>query len=272
MSRLPYPSDLSDDEWALIEPLIPVNQGVGHPTDVNLREIVNAILYWVDNGIKWRAMPHDLPNWSTVYDYYRRWVKTGLWEEISARLVKLVRLAEGRDDQPSLTSIDSQSVRTSENKGSDQGVDGYKRVKGRKRHIVVDTLGMVLNCFVSAANMADVKAAVAVLEPVLEAYVRIEKVLADQAYKGDLGEILEQAHHCVLEVTTKLGESFVPAPYRWVVERTLSWLDKARRLCRDYEVLPENHEGAVYVVMIRLMLRRLTDNRRRWTSKTPQPA
>ncbi len=272
MSRLPYPSDLSDDEWALIEPLIPVNQGVGHPTEVNLRDIVNAILYWVDNGIKWRAMPHDLPNWSTVYDYYRRWVKTGLWEEINARLVKLVRLAAGRDEPPSLTSIDSQSVRTSENKGPEQGIDGYKRVKGRKRHIVVDTLGMVLNWFVSAANMADVKAAVAVLEPVLEAYVRIEKVLADQAYKGDLGEILEQAHHCVLEVTTKLGESFVPAPYRWVVERTLSWLDKARRLCRDYEVLPENHEGAVYVVMIRLMLRRLTDNRRRWTSKTPQSA
>lgn len=131
---------------------------------------------------------------------------------------------------------------------------------------------MVLNCFVSAANMADIKAAVAVLEPVLEAYVRLDKVLADQAYKGALGEIIEQVHHCILEVTTKLGERFVPAPYRWVVERTFSWLDQARRLCRDYEVLPENHEGAVYVAMIRLMLRRLTDNRRRWTSKTPQAA
>jgi putative transposase len=272
MSRLPYPSDLSDDEWDLIKPLIPVHQGVGHPQEVNLREIVNAILYWVDNGIKWRAMPHDLPNWSTVYDYYRRWVKLGLWDKINDHLVKLVRLAEGRDEQPSLASIDSQSVRTSENKGAEQGVDGHKRVKGRKRHIVVDTLGMVLNCFVSAANMADIKAAVVALEPVLEAYVRLEKVLADQAYKGRLGEIIEQAYHCVLEVTTKLGESFVPAPYRWVVERTLSWLDKARRLCRDYEVLPENHEGVVYVVMIRLMLRRLTDNRRRWKSKTPQAA
>ena len=213
MSRLPYPSDLSDDEWELIKPLIPVHQGVGHPQEVNLREIVNAILYWVDNGIKWRAMPHDLPNWSTVYDYYRRWVKLGLWEKINEHLVKLVRLAEGRDEQPSLTSIDSQSVRTSENKGPDQGIDGHKCVKGRKRHIVVDILGMVLNCFVSAANMADIKAAVAVLEPVLEAYVRLEKVLADQAYKGALGKILEQVHHVFLEVTTKLGEGFVPAPY-----------------------------------------------------------
>ncbi|ESA38730.1 transposase is4 family protein [Leptolyngbya sp. Heron Island J] len=186
MPRLSYPSDLSDDEWDLIKPLIPVHQGVGHPQEVNLREIVNAILYWADNGIKWRAMPHDLPNWSTVYDYYRRWVKIGLWDQMNEHLVKLVRLAEGRDEQPSLTSIDSQSVRTSEKKGPDQGIDGHKCVKGRKRHTVVDILGMVLNCFVSAANMADIKAAVAVLEPVLEAYVRLEKVLADQAYNRNL--------------------------------------------------------------------------------------
>ena len=111
--------------------------------------------------------------------------------------------------------------------------------------------------------MADVRAATIVLEPVLEAFVRIEKVLADQGYKGRLGETLEKAHQSVLEITQKLGEGFVVAPWRWVVERTFSWLDKARRLCRDYEVLPENHEGVVYIVMIRLMLRRLTDNRRK---------
>ena len=168
MSRLPYPSDLSDDEWALIEPLIPVHQGVSHPQEVNLREVVNAIVYWADNGIKWRAMLHDLPNWVTVYDYYRRWVKLGLWEQINEHLVKVVRLAEGRDEQPSLASIDSQSVRTAENKGPEQGIDGHKCVKGRKRHIVVDILGMVLNCLVSAANMADIKATVAVLEPIVE--------------------------------------------------------------------------------------------------------
>ncbi|NEP19575.1 MAG: transposase [Leptolyngbya sp. SIO4C1] len=175
------------------------------------------------------------------------------------------------DNRLGVTRLPSLS-RNTQNKGPEQGIDGHKRVKGRKRHIVVDILGMVLNCFVSAANIADIKAAVVVLEPLLEAYVRLEKVLADQAYKGKLGEVVEPVYHCVLEVTTKLGEGFVPAPYRWVVERTLSWLDKARRLCRDHEVLPENHEGAVYVVMIRLMLRRLTDNRRRWTSKAPQGA
>ena len=122
---------------------------------------------------------------------------------------------------------------------------------------------MLLNCFVSAANVADVKGAKVALAPVLEDMVRIEKILADQSYKGSLAEMLSQAHSCVLEVTEKLGEGFIVAPWRWVVERTFSWLDKSRRLCRDYEVLPENHEAAVYIVMIRLMLRRLTDNRRK---------
>lgn len=122
---------------------------------------------------------------------------------------------------------------------------------------------MILNCFVSAANLADVKGAKVVLAPVLEDMVRIETILADQSYRGSLAEILSQAYHCTLKVTEKLGEGFMVAPWRWVVERTFSWLDKSRRLCRDYEVLPENHEAVVYIAMIRLMLRRLTDNRRR---------
>lgn len=120
MSRPAYPSDLTDDEWSLIEPLIPVHTGVGHPQTVNLREIVNAILYWTDNGIKWRAMPHDLPPWSTVYDYYRRWARSGLWERINAHLVTLVRLEAGRDEEPSLTMIDSQSVKTVEKRGQNK--------------------------------------------------------------------------------------------------------------------------------------------------------
>ena len=137
---------------------------------------------------------------------------------------------------------------------------------------MVDTLGLVLNCFVSAANLADVKGAKVALAKVLEDMVRIKKILADQAYKGALAGTLEKAHHCVLEVTTKLGEGFVVAPWRWVVERKFSWLEKSRRLCRDYEVLPENHEAVVYIVMIRLMLRRLTDNRRYRTPKISNTA
>jgi len=264
-TRQAYPSDLIDEEWALLKPLIPVHQGVGHPQKVDLREVINAIAYWVDNGIKWRAMPHDFPCWSTVYDYYSRWVKTGLWEEINAHCVRLMRLSEGRNEEPSLASMDSQSVRTVEKKGSEQGIDGYKKTKGRKRHVVVDVLGLVLNVVITAANMADVKAAILVLEPVLLTFRGIEKVLADQGYTGELGKMLDQFYDCTLEITQKLGEGFTPAPFRWVVERTFAWLEKARRLCRDYEHLPENHAGVIYIAMIRLMLRRLTDNRRRWT-------
>lgn len=117
MNRPCYPWDLSNDEWEFLKPLIPVHQGVGHPQTVDLREIVNAILYWADNGIKWRAMPHDFPAWSTVYDYYSRWVRIGVWEKINGQLVKLVRRVEGRDEQPSLTIIDSQSVKTVEKRG-----------------------------------------------------------------------------------------------------------------------------------------------------------
>lgn len=126
----------------------------------------------------------------------------------------------------------------------------------------MDTLGLVLKCFVSAANMADVKAAEIILEAVLGAVKRIEKILADQAYKGPLEDKIKESFNVVLEITEKLGEGFIPAPFRWVVERTFSWLEKSRRLCRDYEELPENHEGAVYIAMIRLMLRRLTNNQR----------
>ncbi len=114
MNRLAYPSDMSDDEGELLKPSIPIHRGVGHPQTVDFREVVNAILYWADNGIKWRALPHDFPCWSTVYDYYRRWVKTGVWEQINTKLVKLVRLGEGREEEPSLTIIDSQSVKTVE--------------------------------------------------------------------------------------------------------------------------------------------------------------
>ncbi|MEG3437510.1 IS5 family transposase [Pannus brasiliensis CCIBt3594] len=127
MERQPYPSDLTDDEWEILKPLIPVHQGVGHPRTVNTREILNAIFYWVDNGIKWRAMPHDLPPWSTVYDYYSHWVKTGLWKKMNDHLVKLVRRSEVRDEEPSLVIIDSQSVRTAEKKGMNKASTGIRK-------------------------------------------------------------------------------------------------------------------------------------------------
>ena len=267
MTRIAYPSDLSDTEWELIEELFPPPSPIGRPVEIALREVVNAIFYWCDNGIKWRALPHDFPCWSTVYDYFRRWVKTGLWEQINQQLVGKVRQAQGRKASPTLVIIDSQSVEGTSKGGAERGVDGFKKVKGRKRHAVTDVLGLVLNCFVGAANQADVKAAPAALVPVLDTYETIEKILADQGYPGGIAEQLKAAYGCIFELTKKLGDGFVVQPWRWVVERTFSWLENARRLCRDYEEIPENHEAVVYIAMIRLMLRRLTDNRRKRKQK-----
>ena len=141
-------------------------------------------------------------------------------------------------------------------------------MKGRKRHLIVDVLGLVVSCFASAANVADVKAAPVVLVPALENNARLVKILADQSYRGAISVLLQQAFGATLELTKKLGQGFVVEPRRWVVERTFAWLENARRLCRDYEELPEHHESFIYLAMIRLMLRKLTDNRRTRTSVT----
>ena len=165
--------------------------------------------------------------------------------------------------------IDSQSVKRGQRGQLEQGFDGYKKVKGRKRHLVVDVLGLMLGCYVSAANVADGKAAPAVLVPVLKLYKRLEKVLADQADKGELDSCMQAVYECVLEIAPlREKKGFHVESLRWIVERTFAWLDNARVLCRDYEVLPENHEGMICVVMIRLMLRRLGNNRRIRTYKT----
>ena len=169
---MPYPSDLNDAEWQQIDPLLPAEKPTGKPREVDLRDVLDAIFYRADNGIKWRAMPIDFPAWQTVYGYYRKWVKKGLWESINASLVEQVRSQLGRKEQPSLGMIDSQSVKRGQRGQLEQGVDGHKKVKGRKRHIVVDVLGLLLGCYVSAANVADSKAASAVLVPVLELYRR----------------------------------------------------------------------------------------------------
>lgn len=129
MTRKPYPSDLNDDEWELIKSLIPSHRGVGHPQTVERREIVNAILYWADKVIKWRAMPHDFPSWSTVYDYYSRWTKTGFWESINQKLLKVIRKSEGKNEEPSLVIIDSQSVKTVEKRGENRGLTATRGSK-----------------------------------------------------------------------------------------------------------------------------------------------
>jgi transposase len=275
MSQPYYDTDLTDREWQVIAPLLPAEKPVGKLREVDLREVLNAIFYRADNGVKWRALPREFPAWQTVYGYYRLWIRIGIWEQINSVLVQQVRVSEGREKEPSLTIIDSQSVKLGQRGGEEQGVDGNKKVKGRKRHIVVDVLGLVLGCYVTAANTPDVKAAPAVLVWVLEMFGRITKVLADQGYRGDLGTLIQhffaqQQRLVEVELSQRASDAkgFQVESKRWIVERTWSWLENARILMRDYERLPENHEGMIYVVMIRLMLRRLTKNRRTWDAKT----
>jgi putative transposase len=266
--RKEYTSNLTDAEWTIIEPLLPEEKLVGRDRGIDLREVLNAIYYRGDNGVKWRNLPSDFPAWQTVYGYFRSWVQLGIWESINAALVTEVRKSVGREAEPSLTVIDSQSVKLGQKGGEEIGVDGNKKVKGRKRHIAVDVLGLVLKCHVSAANCADVKMAPWVLFFVLEQYVRIEKILADKSYRGDLVEDLKMVYGVELDISNRVSTGrFEVEPLRWVVERTWAWLDNARILARDYERLPENHAGMVYIVMIRLMLRRLTKNHMRWKEK-----
>ncbi len=201
-----YPSDLNDAEWKIIKRLLPPEKTVGSPREVDLREVLNATFYRADNGIKWRAMPVNFPAWQTVYGYFRLWVRLGVWEQINTALVEQVRVAAGRNPEPSLVVTDSQSVKSAQKRGDEQGVDGHKKVKGRKRHLTVDVLGLVLGCCVTAANVADIKAAQPVWVWVLEQYGRIAKILADQSYRsGTVAQQLQTADRCTWAISQRVA-------------------------------------------------------------------
>jgi putative transposase len=262
--RQPYPSDLSDRQWELLTGLFPQAE-TGRPRAVDIRAVVDAIFYVNRTGVQWRYLPHDFPRWDVVYSYFRKWGRDGTWDNVQRILREGVRQAAGREASPSLGCVDSQSVKGTEC-GGDHGLDGHKKVNGVKRHILVDTMGLLLAVCVTAAAVTDAQAAREVCRrATAEGLPRPVKVLGDHVYGNEgLPEWTAANTKFRLEITVK--DPTPPGPgkkkfkvikWRWVVERTFAWLGRYRRHSRDYEKLPQTSESMLKISGIQLMLRRL---------------
>ena len=260
-SNQTYPTDLNDTEWAQIAPYLPKPKTTGRPREIAWRDIMNGIFYMVKNGCVWRALPHDLPAWQTVYYYFRLFQKDLSWEKLNTIIRERVRVKAGREPQASAMIIDSQSAKSAEG-GEEIGFDGGKRVKGRKRNLITDTLGLVVLAKVTAANVQGVhagKQTLMALKDRTELITRLKKIFADGGYRGELLDWVMSELHAEMEIVLKLGDQkgFQVVPKRWAVERTNAWVSRNRRMARDYERLTETSESFIYILMIRLGLRRL---------------
>ena len=257
-----YPSDLSDEEWFIVEPILEKANPytTGRRRKVDLREVLNAIFYLNKTGCQWRYLPKCFPSYTLVSYYYHQWLNNQTLEKINTEIRQKLRKEEGRNENPSAGIIDTQTVKGTQESGKESGFDGGKLIKGRKRHIIVDTMGYVLIVLVHAANLYDGHAARKVLTALFLKMDTIKKIWADGTYKGEeFIQWVKEQFDCVLAVVKKqnTGKGFEVLPRRWVVERTFAWLGRSRRLSKEYERKPTSSAGQVYLASSRLMLRRL---------------
>lgn len=269
-SRKRYPSDLTDEQWAIVEPLIPPTKQSprgGRPRQVEMREVLNTLFYLNRSGCQWDMLPHDLLPKSTVYDYFAQWRDDGTWAKVVTALRERTRVAAGREPTPSAACIDSQSVKTTEVGGPERGYDGGKKINGRKRHLLVDTLGLLLAVLITSAGLDDGVAALTLLGHVTpHDFPRLVTIFADQKYHNHALDAWMAAHRAGwrIEVKTRPAgtKGFTPLEKRWVIERTNAWHGRYRRNSKDYERSIESSTAMIQISNIHLMLNRLAPSNR----------
>lgn len=248
-----YPTNVSNSQWQIISKYLDTERSRKY----ELREIVNAILYLVKTGCQWTMLPQDFPQWTIVYYYFSVWKQNGILEEIHESLVEKIRVQHNRKEEPSVGIIDAQSVKSTLVSSQDKGFDAGKKVKGIKRHIIVDTLGLILAVVIQSASVQDRDGAISVIDKLTENWKKIIKIFADSGYRGNLIAIVQNRFKIELEIIKRNElHTFKVLPKRWIVERTFAWIDTNRRNSKNYERLNQTSVAMVHLSAIRIMLNR----------------